>query len=54
VSPAELQGSTFTISSLGALGLDDGIPIISHPEAGHFLSQLRRLVEAPELALLGP
>jgi pyruvate dehydrogenase E2 component (dihydrolipoamide acetyltransferase) len=92
-APAELSGSTFTISNFGALGLDDGIPIINHPEAailgvgairprphvvdgavvarptaaltlafdhrvcdgaeaGRFLGQLRRTIEAPELALL--
>jgi pyruvate dehydrogenase E2 component (dihydrolipoamide acetyltransferase) len=33
LGPSELQGSTFTISNFGALGLDDGIPIINHPEA---------------------
>jgi pyruvate dehydrogenase E2 component (dihydrolipoamide acetyltransferase) len=32
-TPAELTGSTFTISNFGALGLDDGIPIVNHPEA---------------------
>lgn len=93
-TPNELQGSTFTLSNFGALGLDDGIPIINHPEvailgvgsirprphvhdgvvvarstatltlafdhracdgteAGRFLGDLRRLIEAPELALLG-
>jgi 2-oxoisovalerate dehydrogenase E2 component (dihydrolipoyl transacylase) len=30
--PGELQGSTFTISNFGSLGLDDGIPIINLPE----------------------
>jgi pyruvate dehydrogenase E2 component (dihydrolipoamide acetyltransferase) len=93
LGPADLQGSTFTISNFGALGLDEGIPIINHPEAailgvgsirprphvvdgavvarstasltlafdhrvfdgteaGRFLSGLRQLIEAPELALL--
>ena len=33
VSPTELMGSTFTVSNFGALGIDDGIPIINHPEA---------------------
>lgn len=33
VKPGELQGSTFTVSNFGALGLDDGIPVINHPEA---------------------
>jgi pyruvate dehydrogenase E2 component (dihydrolipoamide acetyltransferase) len=32
-TPAELSGSTFTITNFGALGLDDGTPIINHPEA---------------------
>jgi pyruvate dehydrogenase E2 component (dihydrolipoamide acetyltransferase) len=93
-TPNGLQGSTFTISNFGALGLDEGIPIINHPEAailgvgsirprphvvdgavvarptaaltlafdhrvcdgaeaGQFLGDLRRLIESPELALLG-
>jgi 2-oxoisovalerate dehydrogenase E2 component (dihydrolipoyl transacylase) len=34
LSPAELTGSTFTVSNFGALGLDEGIPVINHPEAG--------------------
>jgi pyruvate dehydrogenase E2 component (dihydrolipoamide acetyltransferase) len=33
IAPGDLQGSTFTVSNLGALGLDDGIPVINHPEA---------------------
>lgn len=33
LTPAELTGSTFTISNYGALGLDDGVPIVNHPEA---------------------
>ncbi|OBI86035.1 dihydrolipoamide acetyltransferase family protein [Mycobacterium sp. 1245805.9] len=31
--PAELLGSTFTVSNFGALGVDDGVPVINHPEA---------------------
>lgn len=31
--PAELAGSTFTVSNFGALGLDEGVPVINHPEA---------------------
>jgi 2-oxoisovalerate dehydrogenase E2 component (dihydrolipoyl transacylase) len=91
--PTELQGSTFTVSNFGALGLDDGVPVINHPEAAilgmgslkprpvvvagevvarptmsltcafdhrivdgaqaaGFLTELRALIEAPELALL--
>ncbi|MCV7191420.1 dihydrolipoamide acetyltransferase family protein [Mycolicibacterium brumae] len=33
IRPAELVGSTFTVSNFGALGLDDGVPVINHPEA---------------------
>jgi len=33
VKPAELQGSTFTVSNFGALGLDEGVPVINYPEA---------------------
>ncbi|MEH3140875.1 MAG: dihydrolipoamide acetyltransferase family protein [Mycobacterium kyogaense] len=33
LAPAQMQGSTFTVSNFGALGLDDGVPVISHPEA---------------------
>lgn len=33
VTPAELVGSTITVSNFGALGLDEGIPVINHPEA---------------------
>jgi 2-oxoisovalerate dehydrogenase E2 component (dihydrolipoyl transacylase) len=91
--PNELQGSTFTVSNFGALGLDDGVPVINYPEAAilgmgslkpravvvdgevvarptmsltcafdhrivdgaqaaAFLTELRSLIEAPELALL--
>jgi 2-oxoisovalerate dehydrogenase E2 component (dihydrolipoyl transacylase) len=32
-TPAELSGSTFTISNFGALGLDDGTPVLNPPEA---------------------
>ena len=91
--PTELQGSTFTVSNFGALGLDDGVPEINYPEAAilgmgslkprpvvvdsdvvarptmsltcafdhrivdgaqaaAFLTELRGLIESPELALL--
>jgi 2-oxoisovalerate dehydrogenase E2 component (dihydrolipoyl transacylase) len=33
VEPVELQGSTFTVSNFGALGLDEGVPVINYPEA---------------------
>jgi 2-oxoisovalerate dehydrogenase E2 component (dihydrolipoyl transacylase) len=33
VRPADLIGSTFTVSNFGALGLDEGVPVINHPEA---------------------
>lgn len=33
VKPVDLQGSTFTVSNFGALGLDDGVPVINFPEA---------------------
>jgi 2-oxoisovalerate dehydrogenase E2 component (dihydrolipoyl transacylase) len=33
VRPPDLAGSTFTVSNFGALGLDDGVPVINHPEA---------------------
>ena len=33
VKPAELQGSTFTVSNFGALGFDEGVPVINYPEA---------------------
>ncbi|MCU1358730.1 MAG: branched-chain alpha-keto acid dehydrogenase subunit, partial [Ilumatobacteraceae bacterium] len=33
LAPSDMVGSTFTVSNFGALGLDDGIPVINHPEA---------------------
>ncbi|OBH86501.1 dihydrolipoamide acetyltransferase family protein [Mycobacterium scrofulaceum] len=33
LTPEELRGSTFTVSNFGALGADDGVPVINHPEA---------------------
>lgn len=33
LKPTQLRGSTFTVSNYGALGLDDGVPVINHPEA---------------------
>jgi 2-oxoisovalerate dehydrogenase E2 component (dihydrolipoyl transacylase) len=31
--PDQLQGSTFTVSNYGALGIDEGVPVINYPEA---------------------
>jgi pyruvate dehydrogenase E2 component (dihydrolipoamide acetyltransferase) len=33
LAPAELGGSTVTVSNFGALGLDEGVPVINYPEA---------------------
>ncbi|SEB03922.1 MULTISPECIES: dihydrolipoamide acetyltransferase family protein [unclassified Mycobacterium] len=33
LKPVELHGSTFTVSNFGALGLDEGVPVINYPEA---------------------
>ncbi|BBX74384.1 2-oxo acid dehydrogenase subunit E2 [Mycobacterium shinjukuense] len=33
LAPAQLRGSTFTVTNFGALGVDDGVPVINHPEA---------------------
>jgi pyruvate dehydrogenase E2 component (dihydrolipoamide acetyltransferase) len=33
LTPGELRGSTFTVSNFGALGVDNGVPLINHPEA---------------------
>lgn len=33
LTPGELRNSTFTVSNFGALGADDGVPVINHPEA---------------------
>lgn len=33
LASGELTGSTFTVSNFGALGLDDGVPVINYPEA---------------------
>jgi len=32
LAPAELIGSTFTVSNFGSFGIDDGYPVINHPE----------------------
>ena len=34
VTPAELGGSTFTISNYGSLGMDGGIPLLNPPNTG--------------------
>jgi 2-oxoisovalerate dehydrogenase E2 component (dihydrolipoyl transacylase) len=31
--PADMHGSTFTVSNFGALGLDEGVPVINYPES---------------------
>ncbi|PQM43964.1 Dihydrolipoyllysine-residue acyltransferase component of branched-chain alpha-ketoacid dehydrogenase complex [Mycobacterium talmoniae] len=33
LTPADLRGSTFTVSNFGALGVDEGVPVINPPEA---------------------
>jgi 2-oxoisovalerate dehydrogenase E2 component (dihydrolipoyl transacylase) len=33
LKPTDLAGSTFTVSNFGALGIDDGVPVINYPEA---------------------
>ncbi len=33
ITPAELTGSTITITNVGSFGMDSGTPIINHPEA---------------------
>jgi 2-oxoisovalerate dehydrogenase E2 component (dihydrolipoyl transacylase) len=33
IGPRELTGGTFTVNNYGAFGVDDGDPIINHPEA---------------------
>ena len=33
VKPADLRGSTVTVSNFGALDIDDGVPVINPPEA---------------------
>jgi pyruvate dehydrogenase E2 component (dihydrolipoamide acetyltransferase) len=33
LQPQHLTGSTFTVSNYGALGLDDGVPVINYPES---------------------
>jgi 2-oxoisovalerate dehydrogenase E2 component (dihydrolipoyl transacylase) len=33
LAPTQLGGSTFTVSNFGALGLDEGVPVINYPEA---------------------
>jgi pyruvate dehydrogenase E2 component (dihydrolipoamide acetyltransferase) len=32
LAPTELMGSTFTVSNFGVFGLDEGYPVINHPE----------------------
>ena len=54
LKPAELTGSTFTVSNFGALGVDDGVPVINHPEAailGMGAIKPRPVVVAGEVAV---
>ena len=34
LAPAEMTGSTFTVSNYGSFGVDGGDPVINHPEVG--------------------
>ena len=45
LAPGELVGSTFTVSNVGAFGIDGGGPIINHPEAG--ILGIGRIVRRP-------
>jgi pyruvate dehydrogenase E2 component (dihydrolipoamide acetyltransferase) len=45
LAPRELRGSTFTVSNVGAFGVDGGGPIINHPEAG--ILGIGRITERP-------
>lgn len=45
VSPGELTGGTFTVSNYGALGVDDGRPLVNHPEAA--ILGLGRIAQRP-------
>jgi pyruvate dehydrogenase E2 component (dihydrolipoamide acetyltransferase) len=54
LTAAELRGSTFTVSNFGALGVDDGMPVINHPEAailGMGAIKPRPLVVGAEVAV---
>jgi 2-oxoisovalerate dehydrogenase E2 component (dihydrolipoyl transacylase) len=33
LTPGESRGSTFSVSNFGALGVDNGVPLIKHSEA---------------------
>jgi 2-oxoisovalerate dehydrogenase E2 component (dihydrolipoyl transacylase) len=43
--PADLVGSTFTVSNFGAFGIDGGGPIVNHPEAG--ILGVGRIIDRP-------
>lgn len=45
VTPAELVGSTFSISNYGSLGVDGGNPVINYPEAA--ILGVGRIAERP-------
>ncbi|OBI37760.1 dihydrolipoamide acetyltransferase family protein [Mycobacterium colombiense] len=54
LAPGELRGSTFTVTNFGALGVDDGIPVINHPEAailGMGAIRPRPVVRGPEIVV---
>ncbi|OBJ72717.1 dihydrolipoamide acetyltransferase family protein [Mycobacterium colombiense] len=52
LGPGELRGSTFTVTNFGALGVDDGVAVINHPEAailGMGAIRLRAVVQGAEI-----
>lgn len=45
IRPEELTGGTFTVSNYGSLGLDDGGPLLNHPEVA--ILGMGRIAERP-------
>lgn len=45
ITPGELTGGTFTVSNYGSLGVDDGRPLVNHPEAA--ILGLGRIAQRP-------
>ncbi|RLL67779.1 dihydrolipoamide acetyltransferase family protein [Streptomyces sp. Z26] len=45
LSPADLQGGTFTLNNYGVFGVDGSTPIINHPEAA--MLGVGRIIEKP-------